>query len=162
MIPPIPQFFRAQDVNALAVTPASANCSGAITLATGEAFDVAAIGLFDRFEFRGSRGLFEWSASNALVTNHVPSKVDWEVTLSAFDGATKANPLIDLWGSYDLVRIAAQGRCPAPNGATVGKILVVFGRLSDMTTGIVEGRNATIITVRTCGILPEWATTPTI
>jgi hypothetical protein len=154
----IPLFLVAQQVTLMSATPQTPNASGVLT--AGATFDFHTLGTWDRTTFQGDRGLVEISPSDALVENHQPTKGTWRLTISELDRAGKVSTLNDIYGAFNDLRVSGAAT-PVPGG-TQGKILVVIGAIDSLDTGFVEGRNVTQLTLRPCGILPQWSASPTI
>jgi hypothetical protein len=161
-MPDIPLYFEAKQVSVMLLTPVTANCAGALTNVTASNVDVVTQATFDRLSFEGDKGLYEYSAAHALVSNYQNGKIDWVARLSALDKAKKVQDLLDLYTAYDLIRIAARAGCPPDGSSGPGKYLVVIGRIANVGTGWQEGKNMTEITIRPVGIAHQWQDTPTI
>lgn len=158
----MPLFFEAKQMNAAILTPVTEDCSGVLTVVTGSAFDLKTLGTFGEASFRGDRGLFEYSAADALVANYQPGKIDFTLSISGIPRARRISEILDVYASHDLLRCALRAGCP-PDGATnPGKYFVVIGRIADIDAAWREARNNDTITLRPVGILPQWLTTPTI
>ncbi len=154
----IPALFEAKQISLMSVQGQTVNGSG--VLVPGTALDFADLGIFDRFTFDGEKNLFEYSPANAQVENYQRGKTTFNATISQFDKPGKVSALLDIYSTVDYVRIAAQAE-DIFNGAE-GKIFVVVAAVGNISTGWVEGKNATSLTLRPCGILPQWLAVPTI
>lgn len=161
-MPLIPLYFEAKQVSTILLTPQTVDCDGALTGVTADNVDVVALATFDLFTFQLDRGLFEYSPAHAQVANYQQGKIDFVARLSCFDKPRKVQALLDLYGEYDLIRIAARAGCPPAGATNPGNYFVVIGRFGDVGSGYREGRNTTEISIRPVGIEPQWAAAPTI
>lgn len=153
-MPTIPLFFEAKQVSTMNVVPQTYAADG--TLTAGTAVNLKTAGIFDRFTFNPSRGLFEISAADAQMTNYQPGKDDFEAMIAALDLNGKVNPLITTYATYDIVSIVARGT-QVGSGGTAQATLTLFARIASMETTYIEGRNATGLSLKPCGILPAWS-----
>lgn len=153
-MPTIPLFFEAKQISTMNVIPQTYSAAGVLT--AGTTVGLKALGIFDLLRVTLNRGLFPLSAADTQMQNYQPDKDDFDAMIAALDLNGKVNPLITTYGSFDIVSIVAQATQVGTGGAAQGT-LTLYARIASMETTYIEGKNATGLTLKPCGILPTFA-----
>lgn len=150
----IPAYLKGNNVSLFTVGSVSVNTSGVATPATP--VDLHLIGTFDGFEYTGNLKLEEISPADGFVTNYVPTKDDFTVTIHEIEKGDGSSTLMTLYGSFAYIRVAGKVLLPGGTPGTNDNIFAAIVIRESITKGIVEGKNAVIMTCKPCGLLPYY------
>lgn len=142
------------NVSVAAVTPASVNATGGVTL--GTLLDLHSLAVFDSGRFNGQVQNANIKPADATIANYVYLYDDWTFELGEIAAAGQVSYLEAVWRSVFYVR--CQMRTTNPWSTAGFSNFTVIGGRDTIERGWVEDKQGVILTLKPVGILPEWTT----
>jgi len=147
---PIPNYLVGR--NCAAFYGADLYISSSGNIVAGNSVDYHALGVLDTFECSFENGLVEISALDAYAENNLPTKTSFEFSVGELRQPGGSSKLLNVsFNQSTLFGVELYTVDPATgSGAALG----IVGRIRSIRDGLVTGKNATVVTCVTAGIMP--------
>lgn len=110
---------------------------------------------FDGWNYQGRTQSVEIHPTAAVVENNVPVTKGFVITINQLTRSGGQSDLMDLYMASGKAYVLFSGES---DDGTNTRTLTTYAMMADCTYGIVEGKNAAVMTLITAGNLPSWTT----
>lgn len=149
----IPRYLVGRNVAVFYGGALKINADGSVTPAT-DYTDFHAAGVFDTFEITFNFGLEEISATDAMIENHVSTKVSFDCNVGEIMQASGQSKLAQIgFSESNYIGVEMITEDPITGAAMVCSVVGIFNTIK---TGVVQGRNVIMANILPCGIYPYY------